>query len=43
VPKIEHPVSLQPRQWSKIAILANLPSRGPLLDYHGNSASNLTG
>src|SRR5262249_40443433 len=32
-----------PRQWSKIAILANLPSRGPLLDYLGNSASNLTG
>src|SRR5262245_3999811 len=29
VPKIEHPVSLGPRQWSKIAILANLPSRGP--------------
>src|SRR5215831_16295821 len=29
VPKIEHPVSLRPRQWSKIAILANLPSRGP--------------
>src|SRR5215813_1852906 len=28
VPKIEHPISLRPRQWSKIAILANLPSRG---------------